>query len=92
VTRRRSWELVVAPSAERTLARLPGKAAAAIVEFLVGPLTTDPIRVGHHLRGELAGLLAARRGPYRIIYELDEERRRILVLRIDHRADVYRPR
>jgi mRNA-degrading endonuclease RelE of RelBE toxin-antitoxin system len=71
---------------------LPGKAAAAIVEFLVGPLTTDPIRVGHHLRGELAGLLAARRGPYRIIYELDEERRRILVLRIDHRADVYRPR
>jgi mRNA-degrading endonuclease RelE of RelBE toxin-antitoxin system len=52
----------------------------------------DPIRVGHRLRGELAGLLAARRGPYRIIYELDEERRRILVLRIDHRADVYRPR
>lgn len=92
MTRRRSWELVVPPSADRTPARLPGKAAAAIVEFLVGPLTMDPIRVGHHLRGELAGLLAARRGPYRIIYELDEERRRILVLRIDHRADMYRPR
>jgi mRNA-degrading endonuclease RelE of RelBE toxin-antitoxin system len=71
---------------------LPAKAAAAIVEFLVGPLKVDAIRVGHPLRGELAGLLAARRGPYRIIYELDEERRRILVLRIDHRADVYRPR
>jgi mRNA-degrading endonuclease RelE of RelBE toxin-antitoxin system len=36
--------------------------------------------------------VVARRGPYRIVYELDEERRRILVLRIDHRADVYRPR
>ena len=92
MTRRPPWELVVAPSAERTLARLPEKAAAAIVEFLVGPLTRDPVRVGHWLRGELAGLLAARRGPYRVVYELDEERRRILVLQIDHRADVYGPR
>jgi mRNA interferase RelE/StbE len=92
VTRRASWKLVVAPSAERTLARLPAKAAAAIVEFLVGPLRRDPVRAGHELRGELAGLVAARRGPYRIVYELDEERRQILVLRIDHRADVYRPR
>ena len=92
MTRSRPWELVVAPSAERTLARLPEKAAAAIVEFLVGPLARDPVRVGHRLRGELAGLWAARRGPYRVVYELDEERRRILVLRIDHRSDIYRPR
>ena len=91
MTRRPPWELLVAPSAERTLARLPEKAAAAIVEFLVGPLTRDPVRVGHRLRGEL-GLWAARRGPYRVVYELDEERRRILVLRIDHGADVYRSR
>ena len=85
---RRRWELVVAPSAERTLARLPEKAATAIVEFLAGPLSEDPRRVGHSLRRELEGLWAARRGPYRVIYELSE--RRILVLRIDHRADVYR--
>ena len=91
MTRRSSWELVVAPSAERTLARLPEKAAAAIVEFLVGPWR-DPVRVGHELRGELTGLMVARRGPYRIVFELEEERRRILVLRIDHQADVYRPR
>ena len=92
MTRRSSWELVVAPSAERTLARLPEKAAAAIVEFLVGLLWRDPVRVGHELRGELTGLMVARRGPYRIVFELEEERRRILVLRIDHQADVYRPR
>lgn len=92
MTRRAPWELVVAPSADRTLARLPEKAAAAIVEFLVGPLSRDPVRLGHRLRGELAGLVVARRGPYRVVYELDEDRRRILVLRIDHRADVYRQR
>lgn len=87
-----TWELIVAPSAERSLARLPEKAAAAVVEFMVGPLTESPRRVGHELRGDLAGLFAARRGPYRIVYELEESAREIWVLRIDHRADVYRAR
>lgn len=86
------WSILVAPSAERTLARLPAKAAPAIVEFLLGPLTENPRRVGHPLRGELEGLWSARRGPYRIVYEIREDERRIDVLRIDHRADAYRPR
>ena len=89
---RSKWKLVVAPSAERSLARLPEKAAAAIVEFLVGPLTDEPLLVGHALRGDLEGLFAARRGPYRVVYAVDRATRRIEVLRIDHRADVYRPR
>jgi len=91
VTRSR-WELIVAPSAERSLTRLPEKAAAAVVEFMMGPLTEDPKRVGHRLRGELEGLWAARRGPYRVVYEIEEGAREVRVLRIDHRADVYRPR
>lgn len=88
----RRWELIVAPSVDRTLARLPEKAAAAVAEFLVGPLRQDPRRVGHPLRREFEGLWAARRGPYRVIYELDEDARLIRVLRVDHRADIYRPR
>lgn len=89
---RAGWELVVAPSAERVLARLPEKGAVAVVEFMLGPLVENPRRVGHPLRRELEGLWAARRGPYRIVYELDESAREVRVLRIDHRADVYRPR
>jgi mRNA-degrading endonuclease RelE of RelBE toxin-antitoxin system len=34
----------------------------------------------------------ARRGPYRIVYDIDDDRRAVRVLRIDHRADIYRPR
>jgi mRNA interferase RelE/StbE len=86
------WELVVAPAAERGLARLPEKSAAAVVEFMLGTLLDDPKRVGHELRGELEGLWAARRGPYRLVFEIDEAAHEIHVLRIDHRADVYRPR
>lgn len=82
----------MAPAAERTLARLPDKAATAVVEFILGPLTEAPERVGHPLRGPLEGLWAARRGPYRVVYELDESKKEIHVLRIDHRADVYRRR
>lgn len=84
-----SWSLVVAPWAERTLARLPEKTAVAVAEFLLGPLLENPQRMGHRLRSELEGLWAARRGPYRIVYEILEAEHRVHILRIDHRADVY---
>lgn len=86
------WTLVIAASGERQLARLPERVAAAIVEFALGPLTENPRRVGHPLQRELAELWSARRGAYRLDYEIDEDRRAVVVLRIDHRADVYRTR
>jgi mRNA interferase RelE/StbE len=82
----------VAPSAERSLSRLPDKAASAVVEFLLGPLRENPYQVGHELRGDLEGLFAAKRGPYRVVYEVIPSEHEIHVLRIDHRADVYRRR
>ena len=87
-----TWELRVAASAERQLGRLPERIAAAVVEFMVGPLCENPRRVSHPLHRELTGLWSARRGAYRVIYEIDDEQRTVTALRIDHRADVYRPR
>jgi mRNA-degrading endonuclease RelE of RelBE toxin-antitoxin system len=86
------WALRVAASAERQLSRLPERVAAAVVEFLIGPLCENPRRVGHILQRELAGLWSARRGAYRVVYEIDDEASTVTVLRIDHRSDVYRPR
>jgi mRNA interferase RelE/StbE len=86
------WELRIAASAERQLARLPERVAAAIVEFLLGPLRANPRRVGHPLQRELAGLWSARRGAYRVVYDVDDDEQAVTVLRVDHRADVYRPR
>ena len=87
-----AYRLVVAATAERALGRLPEGVAAAIVEFMVGALLDAPRRVGHPLQRELAGLWAARRGPYRVVYEIDDDHQTISVVRIDHRADIYRPR
>ncbi len=87
-----AWRLCIAASAERSLDRLPPKIATATVEFMLGPLVEAPRRVGHPLQRELTGLWSARRGAYRIVYELNEADLVVNVVRIDHRADVYRPR
>lgn len=85
------WALAVAGSGERTLGRLPPKVAAAAVEFMVGSLVEAPRKVGHPLQRELTGLWTARRGAYRVLYELDDARQVVTVVRIEHRSDVYRP-
>ena len=84
------YGLQVTKSAKRQLNRLPESVAAAIVEFMLGPLTDNPQRVGGQLRRELADLRSARRGGYRVVYEVDEAQRLVIVHRIDHRSIVYR--
>jgi mRNA interferase RelE/StbE len=85
-------ELLLTAPAQRGLDRLPANAAAAVAEFLLGGLLEAPTRVGKPLRRDLKGLWSARRGPYRVVHEIDEGARQVVVLHIDHRADVYRPR
>lgn len=84
------YELVVTPPAVRAIqAKLPEPVAAAVVEFLTGPLITNPHRIGKELRGDLAGIRSARRGTYRVLYRINEGAREVVVLRVDHRRDVY---
>ena len=87
-----AYELVVAASAARILARLPEFAATAAAEFITGALAENPRRVSTPLPFELDGYHSARRGAYRVVYRIDDEEMRIFVVRIDHRADVCRTR
>jgi mRNA interferase RelE/StbE len=75
----------------RTLARLPEKAATAAAEFRYGSLAANPHRAGTPLRLGLDGLHSARRGDYRVIYRIDDQHRRVDVMAIEHRSDIYRP-
>jgi len=79
-------------ASRRALARLPEKVATAVVEFLYGSLAASPHRVGKPLRLGLSGLHSARRGDYRVIYRIDDDRHQVDVVAIDHRSDIYRPR
>ncbi|WP_309713616.1 type II toxin-antitoxin system RelE/ParE family toxin [Pseudolysinimonas sp.] len=85
------YELVVARPAARAIAEtLPEAISAAVIDFITGSLIENPRRVGRELRKELAGIHSARRGSYRILYRIDEGKRTVTVLRVDHRGDVYR--
>jgi mRNA-degrading endonuclease RelE of RelBE toxin-antitoxin system len=79
-----------APTAQRDLRRLPEKIGTAVVEFIYGSLAGNPERVGRELHLQLAGHHAARRGDYRVVYRIDRPAGVVLIVHVDHRADVYR--
>jgi mRNA interferase RelE/StbE len=86
------YDLVVTPPARRALTdKLPEPVAAAVVEFLTTSLVSQPRRVGKPLRDDLVGIWSARRGTYRVLYRVREDPREVIVLRIEHRRDAYRP-
>lgn len=81
------YELVLAPPARRALATgLPEAVATAAIDLLTVTLVSQPRRVGKPLRGELAGIYSARRGTYRVLYRILEDRREVVVLGIEHAA------
>lgn len=85
------YELVLTAPARRALTdRLPEAVATAVIDFLTSALVQHPRRVGKPLRGDLAGIWSARRGTYRVLYRLVEQPQEVVVLRIEHRRDVYR--
>lgn len=84
------YGLRVAPSAARTLAKLPEKVVAAVYDLITGPLLDNPRRIGKPLESPLAPLWSARRGSYRVLYAIDETKRIVEVAAVGHRADVYR--
>jgi mRNA interferase RelE/StbE len=87
------WSIDMRPRARRQVARLPEKTAAAVIEFVLGPLANNPHRVGHPLRDDYAGQHSARRGrDWRIRYIIDEDTATVIVLDVDHRSNAYRGR
>ncbi len=85
-------EVEITPEGLRHLNQLPENVRNAALAAILGPIAENPQRLGKPLLGELEGLHAARRGDYRIIYEIFEDEDTVLIHRIQHRRDVYRPR
>lgn len=83
--------VVTAPAARAIRDDLPEAVAFAVIDLVTGPLLDNPRRLGAPLRDELEGIWSARRGTYRVLYRIDEQRKEVIVLRVDHRKDIYRP-
>lgn len=52
-------------------------------------LTTNPIEFGKPLQYSLKGLRRLRVGDYRIIFQIEEKTKIVLVIKIGHRREVY---
>ena len=77
------------PAAARQLRRLP-RPAQRQVAAVFGQLAGDPRPAGcRALRGR-PGELRVRTGDYRVVYEVDDDRREVVVMAVGDRRDVYR--
>lgn len=84
---------ITGPAARALAGRLPEKIATAVYEFITTALLDNPRRVGKQLLlAPYEGTWSARRGTYRILYEIDDEQLIVTVTAIEHRADAYRSR
>lgn len=73
-------------ASRRALRRLPEKVATVAAEFVYGSLAASPHRVGKPLRLGLEGLHSARQGDYRVVYRINDDRRVVTVMAIEHRC------
>jgi mRNA-degrading endonuclease RelE of RelBE toxin-antitoxin system len=91
---RSPYKLIISGPAARALAgRLPEKVATAVHEFITTTLLENPRRLGKPLLlPPYEGTWSARRGAYRVLYEIDDQNHTVLVTAIEHRADAYRSR
>ena len=87
-----AYDVELTGPARRALQRIPPRVVSAVVEFAFGDLAREPHRVGKPLERELSGLFGARRGPYRLLYRIDDEAQNVFIVHIGHRTDVYRSR
>jgi mRNA-degrading endonuclease RelE of RelBE toxin-antitoxin system len=91
--RRRYAIRITRPAARVLTERLPEKVATAVYEFITTTLLDNPSRVGKPLLlPPYEGTWSARRGTYRVLYKIDDERLVVTVTAIEHRSDAYRSR
>lgn len=83
-----SYELTA--RAQGDLAELPHGAASACAVFIHERLVMNPHRLsGPPMSGRWAGCHNARVGGYRVVFRVDEHRRRLTVIHIGPRGTVY---
>jgi mRNA interferase RelE/StbE len=83
-----SYSLEIKRSAARELAQLPPKDRGRVVAR-IRSLADDPRPVGaEKLSGQER--YRVRQGDYRILYEIEDQVVRVVVVKLGHRQDVYR--
>lgn len=81
-------DIILSHDAGKQYKRLPKSEQAKIHKKLTA-LQNNP-NEGKKLSGELDGVYSLRAWPYRILYEINERKKRIEIHKIAHRQGVYK--
>lgn len=84
-----TYAIEVLPAAERDLRKVHPPMRARI-RGAVLKLAAEPRPPGARALKDRPGYLRVRVGDYRIIYMIEDEVLRVIVVRVGHRRDVYR--
>ena len=84
-----SYQVLLRPGAERQRRKLDDKTRRRINHALL-PLEETPRPPGVVKLRNAENEWRIRVGDYRVIYEIDEDERLVVILRIKHRPEAYR--
>jgi mRNA interferase RelE/StbE len=87
-----AWTIEYAASVQKPVAKLDPQTRKRIRTFLEDKVAhlENPRSQGKALTGPLGGLWRYRVGDYRIVCDILDQRLVVLVVKIDHRSNVYR--
>ena len=85
----RMYELLIEKNAEKGIRKLPKEVAGRIIPK-IQELRENPLPVGCRKIVSSDNDFRIRIGDYRVVYELDEGNRRIIIMAVGHRKDIYR--
>lgn len=84
-----SYELRIKPSAAKELEGIDNKKDRQKVVDLITTLAKDPRPPGSLKLTGREGY-RVRHGSYRILYEIDDDKRIVMIFKVAHRRDAYR--
>lgn len=82
------YSISIRQSAVKSLEKIPEPDRLRIIKAI--DLLKEHSGAGSVLKGEFSGLRRIRVGMYRVVYEIQDNLLTILVVRINHRRDIYR--
>jgi Cytotoxic translational repressor of toxin-antitoxin stability system len=87
-----AWVVEVSDTAAKVIEKLGKSTQQRITRFLRELVTNGrgPRQTGKPLKRPLAGLWRYRVGDYRVVCQIEDDRFRVLVVKVGHRKDIYR--
>lgn len=83
------YSIEIKASAAKEIEALPDRDRRQVVER-IGQLAEVPRPVGCERLAGTADLYRIRKGDYRIVYSIEDERLVVWIVKVGHRRDVYR--